>query len=324
MTSEQTSLKSGELCKSQNKNSLYNDFNISLKSPILKIKYHNNTVNCLCLLDDGRLVSGSGDNSIIIYNKITYKPDIIIKEHNNWVISILKLKNNTIASCSFDATIKLFKINNNNYNVLQILNYHKDRVYKIIELKNKNLVSCSHDQTIIFYFKDNFTYQKDYEISTNNISNSIIQTKENEICYLESIISYYNIYFFDLNERKIKTSISNITCSGSLAPFNMVTKEILIIGGYNNISVININQYKLVNSIDIPNSGWINGFCLLNENMFLTGGFGGSIRQWKIEREKINLMSIKKKADNFNINAIIKLKKGKIATGSYDKFIKIW
>ena len=56
-------------------------------------------MNCLCLLDDGRLVSGSSDYSIIIYNKTTYKPDIIIKEHNNWVICILNLKNNTIASC---------------------------------------------------------------------------------------------------------------------------------------------------------------------------------------------------------------------------------
>jgi WD40 repeat protein len=39
-------------------------------------------------MNDGRLVSGSWDKSIIIYNKESYKPQLIIKEHNNNVNSI--------------------------------------------------------------------------------------------------------------------------------------------------------------------------------------------------------------------------------------------
>ena len=35
---------------------------------------------------------------------------------------------------------------------------------------------------LFFYFKDNSEYKKDYEIKTNGSCNSIIQTKENEIC----------------------------------------------------------------------------------------------------------------------------------------------
>ena len=68
-----------------NNNNLYNNYNIELKNPIHILKYHTNIVTCLTVMNDGRLVSGSWDKSIIIYNKETNKPDLIIKEHNKAV-----------------------------------------------------------------------------------------------------------------------------------------------------------------------------------------------------------------------------------------------
>ena len=38
-----------------------------------------------------RLASGSDDDNIIIYNKIIYQPDFIIKEHNGYMNCIIKL-----------------------------------------------------------------------------------------------------------------------------------------------------------------------------------------------------------------------------------------
>ena len=70
---------------------LYDDYKIEMKNPIHKLTNHTSKVYCLCILNDGRLVSGSYDNSIIIYNKITYQPDIIIKEHNEYISRITQL-----------------------------------------------------------------------------------------------------------------------------------------------------------------------------------------------------------------------------------------
>ena len=85
------------------------------------------------------------------------------------------------------------------YEILQTLNYHNNFVWKIIELKNKNLVSCSFDSSIIFYVKDNNKYKKDYQISTNGFCYSIIQTKDDEICYSEK--NDEKICFYDLLEK---------------------------------------------------------------------------------------------------------------------------
>ena len=308
--------------KTKNDN-LYNDFNIKLKNPIHKLNIHTSSIYCLAVLNDGRLVSGACDNSIIIYNKITYQPDIIIKEHSSCIYCITQLSSGILASCSDDKTIKLFNIKEKEYETLQTLNYHTNTVYKIVELKNKYLASCSYDASIIFYFKDNFEYIKDYKISTNGSCSSIIQTKENEICYSES--NNNAICFFDLNQRKIKSTINNISkYNGCREWFIMMTKELLLIPGENKISIINVYQYRLVRVIDVPGSSWICGVCMLNENMLLTGDYAEIIRQWRIEGDNLILICQKEKTHDDDINVLLNIGDGHIASGSDDHTVRIW
>jgi len=300
-------------------------YNISLKNQIHTLNYHTDWISCLSVLNDGRLISGSADSSIIIYNKITYKPDLIIKEHKDGVWCITQLSSGIIATCSSDKTIKLFNIKKNNYNILQTLNYHTNDVYKIIELKNKYLVSCSIDKSIIFYLKDNNKYKKDYQISTKGQCFCINEIKENEICYSELINDFNNnnICFYDINERKIKSSISNISKS-DFSPLIIISKELLFIPGKNKISIIDINYYELIREIKVPNSGWIYGACMLNENIIFTGDNKSIIREWKIEGDNLILISKKEKAHNDDILTLLNIGNGYIASGSADKLIKIW
>ena len=306
---------------------LYNNFDISTKKQIQTLNSHTNWIYCLALLDDGRLVSGSADKDIIIYNKSTFEPDITIKEHNSNVFSIIKLKSGILVSCSDDKTIKLFNIKEKSYDNLQTLNYHKNSIYKIMEIKNNYLASCSRDKSIIFYTKDNsnLKYQKDYSISTKGSCISITQTKEDEICYLERLNSNMTyLRFFDLKEKKIISSISNINNTTCFGPFEIITKDLLIIGGENKMSIVEINKYELVKVIEQPNAGFIRGFCMLNKDMFLVGDNNGIIKQWKIEGTNITLISQKEMAHSTGVCSLLNLGDGHIASGSFDKSIRIW
>ena len=302
--------------KEINNNNLYNNYNIELKNPIHILNDHTMGISCLTVMNDGRLVSCSSDGSIIIYNKETYKPDIIIKEHSNKVRYIIQLSSGILASCSDDKSIKLFNIKENKYEVLQTLNDHTNWVFKILELKNKTLISCSSDCSIIFYIKDNIKYKKDYQISTNGSCWNIIQTKDNEICYYEDNDT---ICFYDLLERKVKSSISNISNCNMI----MMTKDLLLITGKNKISIINVNNYKL-RIINVPGAGCIWGVCILNQNMLLTGDESKIIRQWRIEGDNLILISKKEKAHDDDITDLLNLGNGHIASCSDDKTIKIW
>ena len=101
----------------------------------------------------------------------------------------------------------------------------------------------------------------------------------------------------------------------------MMTKNLLLITGWDKISIININNYKL-RIINVPGSSYIVSVCMLNQNMLLTGDYAKIIRQWRIEDDNITLVSKKEKAHDDEIYDLVNLGNGHIASGSDD--IKIW
>ena len=293
------------------------NINKGSKNPLYVLSNHLDWIKCLIVLKDGRLVSCSEDNSIIIYNKQTYQTDIIINEHESCVNCLIQLKNGNLVSCSDDKTIKLFNIKEKDYEVIQTLTFHSNFVNKILELSNDTLISGSSDSTIIFYIKDNLTYKKDYSISASSLVKNIIQTKQNEIVYSTND---GKLNFYDINERKNKKIIENVISSYS--SFLMITKDLLLVSGENKMNIINVNDYN-TKEIYVPNVGEIRGLCMLNANNIITGDEDGTLTQWKIEGD--NLIKTKSvNAHDDNITVIINLDGNHIASGSYDDKIKIW
>ena len=84
----------------------------------------------------------------------------------------------------------------------------------------------------------------------------------------------------------------------------MIKKDLLLIPGNNQISIINTDQYKLIRKIEVPGSKWIFGVCMLNKNMLLTGD-SKIIRQWKIEGDNLILVSKKENAHEDIINILL-------------------
>jgi len=196
-----------------------------------------------------------------------------------------------------------------------------------LNLKNKSLGSCSGDNSIIFYNKDNNNkYIQDYKITTNDTCFTVIQTKDNEICYSEYKYNDSSIYFYDLIQRKIKSK-KNINLNGIIFEgFIMISKELLLIPGKNKISIININEYEIIRIIDVPvpNSNSIICVCILNDNILFTGDENKVIREWKIEEDNLIFFSQKENAHNRAIITLINIGDGHIASGSDDNLIKIW
>ncbi len=298
---------------------LYNEFNIKLKEPLRILNTHSDFVNCLIILKDGRLASCSHDKSIIIYNKSNYNPDIIIKEHAGAVFQIIQLSTGELISCSYDLTLKIFNIKEKDYELIQTMKNHINYDIKIIELTNKVLASCSYDSNIIFYLKDNNEYKIDYKINIGETCHSIIQTKENEICYTGK----NNLYFFDLLERKQKSEINNIrNFTYDEEWLMMATKDLLMVPGDNKLIIVNVNHYKLVREINVPNSGFIYSGCMLNKNMLITGDNNKSLRQWRIDGDNLILISEKDNSHLEKISYLLNSGDGHIISASAD--IKIW
>ena len=63
---------------------------------------------------------------------------------------------------------------------------------------------------------------------------------------------------------------------------------------------------------------------MLNKNMLITGDSSCTLRQWKVEEDNLILVSKKEKAHGNDINVLLNIGNGFIASGSEDKTIKIW
>ena len=103
----------------------------------------------------------------------------------------------------------------------------------------------------------------------------------------------------------------------------MIRKDLILITGWDKISIINVNNYKL-RIIDVHGTDLIRGVCMLNQNMLLTGDNANIIRQWRIKDDNLILKSKKEKAHDDYILDLLNLGNGHIASCSDDRIIKIW
>ena len=73
---------------------------------------------------------------------------MVIDNHKNFVNYLCELENSTIASCSADKTIRIFKLSKTNYQVLAIIEAHKGNIWKLEALSDSRIASCSFDHTV--------------------------------------------------------------------------------------------------------------------------------------------------------------------------------
>ena len=118
---------------------------------IMNLEGNSNWIKCLCQLnnDNGYIISGSQDNFIKIWDSNQCINSF--KGHSRSVRSICQIGNsNYIATASFDHTIKIWDLNNNNA-CIQTLTGHSSSVIDVIYHSDGYLVSCSNDKTIIIW-----------------------------------------------------------------------------------------------------------------------------------------------------------------------------
>ena len=110
------------------------------------IGHTNDIISLIYLKNNGKLISGSLDNSIKIWNLNTYKEEKTLYGHLGNVQCLLELNNNTLVSGSGDSTIKFWNLFN--YSNIKTLKGHKDKIRAMIKLKDGRIASGSYDNTI--------------------------------------------------------------------------------------------------------------------------------------------------------------------------------
>ena len=166
----------------------------SMKNNFKTLKNHTYYVYLVSKLNDGRLVSCSGDKSLNIYKKDSFELQLSIKEHISSIYSFTQLLDGRIITCSNDKTMKIIKlIGIDNYQIDQILEGHNSSVCKVIEVNKNELISIAYDKKMKIWKLNN-------ENKFECICNIFFQNSE----------SYCNI--LKLNEYEFVTSSVSDKC----------------------------------------------------------------------------------------------------------------
>ena len=265
------------------------------------ISAHNKFITSLITIDS-KLISGSLDYTMKLWDNETGLYKITQSIKTKQVINLLALKNGKIFLSSLNSNdILVFEFTNQLGSHLiqcQSLSNHDKFVTSFAELDDGKVVSGSLDGKVIIW--------EENEKSKQYTLKQIIDTK-NQITLLIS-----------LDEFKIAYSIGE-TGIISILKAQEDTKD----------GKINSKIFEDFCTLE-KQKGKVTCMCRLNNGYFISGGgdtktkVDHNIYLWAPGNNKYNLIQTIVNAHGADVNAIILLRDGKIASSSRDRTVKIW
>jgi WD40 repeat protein len=113
---------------------------------------HSGWVESLIELSDGRIVSGSGDNTLRVWDLTADVGKECVRTltgHSDMVTSVIELSDGRIVSGSVDETLRVWDLTaDEGKECVRTLTGHSSSVYSVIELSDGRIVSGSGDSTL--------------------------------------------------------------------------------------------------------------------------------------------------------------------------------
>ena len=300
------------------------------KNNFKQLKKHSNVINYLSKLKDGRLISCSDDCTINIYKRVTFDLQFSIKKHSNWVLSFTQLNDGRIITCSNDQSINVIKlINEEQYQIEEILLENKGIICKVIEIRNNELISISSDKTFkVWMIKKENKFENILNIifQESNSYCNILKLNKNEFVTLSTDDRL--IKFWNSNNYTIITKINDIETTWTCGNMCLLDDDILCIGGdnYKGIYLIKISIHQIINNITgiktIYSIFKCEDFLFLCSIIDIDGN--NCLVKYKYEKNELIKVIEKKNAHKNYIYSCVELDDGIIASGGEDGLIKLW
>ena len=191
----------------------------------IKDAHKEGSVKSLCTLNNNRLLSGSSDYSIKVWNISDINLTLVQElkgKHTNDVTQVIPLSKGRFASCSWDNTVKVWK--DYTYSCLSTLE-HDDWIGSILQSRGKEvLVSCGDNSStgVTFWDLNNYTKQHNIEGYSVSCSSHMIELFNGNIA-ISSKNEPYPIVIIDSNSYQVKKVIQSkelITGCSSLCMFD--------------------------------------------------------------------------------------------------------
>lgn len=317
----------------------------------LTLQGHTDRIPCLKELSSKRIVSGSLDNTLRIWDSTTGKLIFTLEGHTDRIRDIALLNNDRIVSASNDHSLRIWNINSGQCEA--ILRGHTQAV-TCVTIYGDRIVSGSGDNTLKIWNPESGEAEATLIGHTELISR-IIVTENGKIISAagDFTIKIWNPITLSM-ERTLVGHTSPInyialigdrivsgSMNGELMVWNWKTggaalsrleghtdiiSAIVIIdrewiisaSADNTVKVWNSSTYELKQTFTYDK--WVGTLALLLDNRIIAGLGNSKISIMDIENDSVTMLY----GHTSGVDSLLVLKDGRIVSGSNDKTIKIW
>ena len=294
--------------------------NFYLKN-ILSIDMKSN-INCVIELHNKEFAVSTSNGEIFIFSNNTFQITLTLFAHKSSIWEIIQLKNELIASCSDDKTIKFWNIYSHKKNKIEyeLINPEEEGFQSIKQLNDNSIISASYNKL------------KLWDLISKNIIKIFSGHQKDiiSICYFSEntvISGSYDktIKIWDINSNKCLKTLNGHK--------SYVWKVIKIkMKKYNNQSLIascstdktikiwDINSEKILINLEGHIFTVINIIELKNEKI-ISCSYDNSIKIWNLNNEICEMTLY---GHSSAVWGICQLKSGKLISVGWDKKIQIW
>ena len=246
-------------------------------------KFNNCSGRILSIKADektNRLICGSSDNSIKIWNQANKNCLKILEDHEDCVENILLISNNKFISGSNDRTIKIWDIDS--YECLNTL--ENESGVRSLCLIPKNQIACGcHNGSISVWDLDNSIQVKTFEAHQKPIRNLKLTIDHLKLisCSRENMIKIWNLETFDCIQTISKGEFQGICNLDLTSNGNLLTSS----SSDKTVKLWQIETGEILKSIQFQ----YEVFCLrtINENLIAVGLENGKIIIFDLNKMEI-------------------------------------
>ena len=286
---------------------------------------NKNTSNIL-FLRNNKIIFGDNEGIIHVYDDLTFENSFNFQIFSKYIQCMIELTDGNIAACSNDCTMKIFKIENNNIEILKECKSNC-QIWSLAEIGKTSDFYIGEVEGNFFGLvkrESEYLYTRIFQLKDATVLN-IFDLSENVKNIIMVVYMGDGAYFFDIKSQKVVGHISH----RHFNPFKNVIQKIsqseLLIGAENSIVLIDYKNFKILREF---NNKETYSICKFSDEYLLTSYGEGELATYKMSRSENGQLELtfenKFKVIDGNVIGIKICPDKKLITFNMSGCIRIW
>jgi WD40 repeat protein len=271
---------------------------------------HPGSPEALAVLPDGRVVSGSTDGTLRVWDVESGQTLQTLGGHSDWVSALAVLDSRRVVCNSGDKTLQVWDVESGQ--TLQTLRGHSDWVSDVAVLDSRRVVSGSHDGTLRIW-----DVESGQTLQTLDGPRWIMAVAVLDSRRVVSISAAETLRVWDVESGQ---TLQTIEHTGINSVAVMDSHRVVSGSGHGTLHVWDVESGQALQTLE-GHSGSVHAVAVLDSRRVISSSGDETLRVWDVESGQ-TLQTLKGHSDW--VNAVAVLDSRRVVSGSKDGTFRVW